>query len=98
MDQLTALASLGQVCNVFRPKSSHAGTRKDDFEGPVEENEFQPVKTLEEQLGDHEDLAEPESQYKNDEDEESEDDGNDDYLEHELMMPVDDNHEELYDP
>ncbi|KAG9725855.1 hypothetical protein KCU73_g13050, partial [Aureobasidium melanogenum] len=98
MDQLTALASLGQVCNVFRPKSSHADTRKDDFEGPVEENEFQPVKTLEEQLGDHEDLAEPELQYKNDEDEESEDDGNDDYLEHELMMPVDDNHEELYDP
>ncbi|KAH0026749.1 hypothetical protein KCU78_g4255, partial [Aureobasidium melanogenum] len=98
IDQLTTLASLGQVRNVFRSKSSHADARKDDFEGPIEENEFQPVKTLEEQLGDHEDLAEPESQYKNYEDEESEDNENDDYLEHELMMPVDENHEELYDP
>ncbi|KAG9511636.1 hypothetical protein KCV07_g10031, partial [Aureobasidium melanogenum] len=98
IDQLTTLASLGQVRNVFRSKSSHADARKDDFEGPIEENESQPVRALEEQLGDHEDLAEPESQYKNDEDEESEDDENDDYLEHELMMPVDNNHEELYDP
>ncbi|KAH0359301.1 hypothetical protein KCU65_g10031, partial [Aureobasidium melanogenum] len=88
LDHFDKLASLGQVRTVFCSNASCADTYKDDIDGPIEEDEFQPIKILEEQLGDHED-----EEYEDDEDDE-----NDELLQLELMPPVDDDYEEHYDP